>query len=75
MVIMQDALPKIKQFLKPAGLSDSAQQHISSFIVAFIMHVGRMSAASASNSVRIQSRHRAQARRLTSKSVIYRRQC
>ena len=63
MVIMQDALPKIKQFLKPAGLSETAQLHVSSFIVAFIMHVGRMSAATASHSIRIDSRHRAQAMR------------
>jgi hypothetical protein len=63
MVIMQDALPKIKQFLKPAGLSETAQLHVSSFIVAFIMHVGAMSAATASHSIRIQARHRAQAMR------------
>ena len=63
MVIMQDALPKIKQFLKPAGLNETAQLHVSSFIVAFIMHVGAMSAATASHSIRIQARHRAQAMR------------
>ncbi len=63
MVIMQDALPKIKQFLRPAGLSETAQRHVSCFIVAFIMHLGRMSAATASHSIRIDSRHRAQAMR------------
>ena len=63
MVIMQDALPAIKRFLKPANLGETAERQITGFIVAFIMHVGRMSAASASNAIRIQPRHRAQAMR------------
>ena len=40
MVIMQDALPGIKRFLKAAGLSQAAEQHVSGFMVAFIMHLG-----------------------------------
>ena len=63
MVIMQDALPGIKRFLKVAGLGETAQQYVTRFIVAFILHLGRMSAAAASSSVRIDPRHRAQAMR------------
>jgi hypothetical protein len=60
-VIMQDALPGIKRFMKGLELSESAERHVVGFIVAFIMRVGRMSAATASTSVRISPRHRAQA--------------
>jgi hypothetical protein len=63
MVIMQDALPGIKRFLKAAGLRETAERHVTGFIVAFIMHLGQMSASSASNAVRIHPRHRAQAMR------------
>jgi len=63
MVIMDDVLPGIKRFLKAAGLSEAAERHVSGFIVAFIMHLGRMSAAAASGAIRIHPRHRAQAMR------------
>ena len=63
MVIMQDALPGIKRFLKAANFGETTERHVTGFIVAFIMHLGRMSAASASSSIRIHSRHRAQAMR------------
>jgi hypothetical protein len=63
MVIMQDAVPGIKRFLKAAGLGETAEAHVTRFMVAFIMHLGRMSAAAASNSVRMHPRHRAQAMR------------
>lgn len=62
-VIMQDALPGVKRFLKAAGLRKTAEQHVTAFIVAFVMHWGRMSAAAASSAIRIQPRHRAQAMR------------
>ena len=60
MVIMQDALPKIKRFLKGTGLSETAAQHVTGFLVAFVMHLGRMSVAQAATAVRIRPRHRAQ---------------
>jgi hypothetical protein len=60
---MQDALPGIKRFLKPLGLRPAVEAHVTGFIVAFIMRVGRMSAAAASCSLRIHPRHRAQAMR------------
>ncbi len=63
MVIMQDALPGIKRFLKVAGFKESTQRHVTGFIVGFVMHVGRMSAAAASNTIRMHPRHRAQAMR------------
>jgi hypothetical protein len=63
MVIMQDALPGIKRFLKVAGLKETTQRHVTGFIVAFIMHLGRMSATAASSAIRIHPRHRAQAMR------------
>jgi hypothetical protein len=63
MVIMQDALPGIKRFLKPLGLSAAAEGHVISFITAFMMHLGRMSAAAAGSAIRLHPRHRAQAMR------------
>jgi hypothetical protein len=63
MVIMQDALPGIKRFLKPLRFSQAAEAHVSGYIVAFMMHLGRMSAAAASSSIRLHPRHRAQAMR------------
>jgi len=63
MVIMQDALPGIKRFLKAADLGEATERHVTGFIVAFIMHLGRMSAASAGGAIRMHPRHRAQAMR------------
>lgn len=54
MVIMQDALPGIKRFLKAAGLGETTERYVTGFIVAFSMHVGRMSATAASSAIRIQ---------------------
>jgi len=68
MVIMQDALPKINRFLKNAGLSEMAKRHVMGFIVAFVMHIGRMSAAQAASAIRIHSRHRAQMMRFLAKN-------
>jgi hypothetical protein len=62
-VIMQDALPGIKRFLKVAGLKETTGRYVTGFIIAFIMHLGRMSAAAASSAIRIHPRHRAQAMR------------
>jgi hypothetical protein len=63
MVIMQDALPGIKRFVKVAGFDEDTERHVIGFIVAFLMHCGRMSAAAAGNAIRIDPRHRAQAMR------------
>ena len=37
------------RFLKAAGLGKTAERHVTGFIVAFVMHLGRMSAAAASS--------------------------
>jgi hypothetical protein len=57
---MQDSLPQIKRFLKGTGLSEMTTRHITGFLVAFVMHLGRMSAAQAATAIRIEPRHRAQ---------------
>ena len=63
MVMMQDALPGVKRFLKAAGFRETVERHVTGFIVAFVMHLGRMSAAAAGGAIRIHPRHRAQAMR------------
>ena len=63
MAIMQDALPGIKRFMKAAGLGETSERYVTAFMLAFLMHFGRMCAAAASNAIRIHQRHRAQAMR------------
>jgi hypothetical protein len=63
MVIMQDAVPGIKRFMKAVGCEDRVVHHVTRFMVAFMMHAGRMSSATASSAIRIHPRHRAQAMR------------
>ena len=60
MVIMQDAMPALKRFLKPAALKGHALAFIIRFVAAFVMHCGRMSASQAAGAVRSEPRHRAQ---------------
>lgn len=64
MVIMQDALPELKRFLKPVGLKERMRGLVIRCIVAFIMHLGRMAATRAASAVRSEPRHRAQLCRL-----------
>jgi Transposase DDE domain len=60
MVIMQDALPGLKRFLKPVGLNERMLALVVRWVVAFVMHLGRMAAARAATAVRSEPRHRAQ---------------
>jgi hypothetical protein len=60
MVIMQDALPGLKRFLKPLGLNERLLALVIRCMVAFVMHLGRMAAARAATAVRSEPRHRAQ---------------
>jgi len=60
MVIMQDALPGLKRFLKPAALKHRALAFVIRFVAAFVLHCGRMSACQAAGAVRSEPRHRAQ---------------
>jgi len=59
MVIMGNALPELKRFLRPLGLRPRAAQLLTCCVVAFVMHLGRMGAARAAGSVRSEPRHRA----------------
>jgi Transposase DDE domain len=59
-MIMQEALPGIKRFLKPAGLKERVLGLTIRCVAAFCLHWGRMSAVQAAGSVRSEPRHRAQ---------------
>jgi hypothetical protein len=59
-LIMQDALPHSKTFLKPTCLSKRAQGLVIRCIVAFLMHLGKMSASNVAGAIRTEPRHRAQ---------------
>lgn len=63
MVLMQDALPAVKRFLKAAGLGERAEAFVIRLMIAFVMHLGRMSAAQAAGAIRTDPRHRAQVAR------------
>jgi hypothetical protein len=72
MVIMQDAVPGLKRFLKPAGLNDRMLALVIRWIVAFVMHLGRMAAARAATAVRSEPRHRAQLGRFLGRKLLRR---
>jgi hypothetical protein len=59
-MIMQEALPGIKRFLKPLGLKERVAGLAIRCVAAFILHWGRMSAVQAAGAVRSEPRHRAQ---------------
>jgi hypothetical protein len=60
MLIIQDTLPHIKTFLKPVALGKRARGLLLRCLIAFLMHLGKMSAAQAAGAVRTEARHRAQ---------------
>jgi len=59
-MIMQEALPGIKRFLKPLGLKERVFGLTIRCVAAFCLHWGRMSAVQAAGAVRSEPRHRAQ---------------
>jgi hypothetical protein len=59
-MIFQEALPHIKTFLKPVALGRRAQALVIRCLIAFLMHLGKMSASQAAGAVRTDARHRAQ---------------
>jgi len=59
-LILQDALPSIKTFLAPLNLKHQARDLTIRCVIAFLMHLGKMSAARVSGAVRTEARHRAQ---------------
>ena len=63
MLIMQDALPLFKSFLKPVSLKQRARQLVLRCVIAFLMHLGKMSASRVAGAVRTDARHRAQVSR------------
>jgi len=71
MVMMQDALPGVNRFLKGSGLGPAATRHVVGFVVAFAMHIGRMSAVQAAAAIRIKPRHRAQVMRFLAKQYAW----
>jgi DDE family transposase len=72
MIILQDALPGLKRFLQPVGLKDRALALVMRWVVAFIMHLGRMGAVRAATAVRSQPRHRAQTGRFLGRMLLRR---
>ena len=62
-LIMQDALPLFKSFLKPVSLKPRARQLVLRCVIAFLMHLGKMSASRVAGAVRTDARHRAQVSR------------
>src|SRR5262245_3926943 len=59
-MIFPEALPLIKTFLKPVTLGRRAQALLIRCLVAFLMHLGKMSASQAAGAIRTDARHRAQ---------------
>jgi hypothetical protein len=72
MVIMQDALPGLKRFLKPVGLNERMLALVIRCVVAFVMHFGRMAAVRAATAVRSEPRHRAQVCRFMGRRLLRR---
>ena len=72
MVIMPNALPGLKRFLKPVGLPGRMQALVIRCVVAFVMHLGRMAAARAASAVRSEPRHRAQLCRFLGRKLLRR---
>jgi hypothetical protein len=71
-VIMQDALPGLKRFLKPVGLNERMLALVIRCVVAFVMHLGRMGAARAATAVRSEPRHPAQVCRFLGRKLLRR---
>ena len=73
MLIMQDALPLFKSFLKSVSLKPRARELVLRCVIAFLMHLGKMSASRAAGAVRTDARHRAQVSRFLGRG--YWRRC
>lgn len=57
-MMMQDALPGVKRFLKVVKIEPWIQGYIIGFIAGFVAHLGRMSASQAAQAIRTRARHR-----------------
>jgi hypothetical protein len=60
MIMVAEALPNFKSFLREIPLSDTARLLAIRVIAAFVLHAGRMSCLQAAGAVRCEARHRAQ---------------
>jgi hypothetical protein len=60
LVILQDALPPLQRFLQPVGLKERMLAWVIRWVVAFVMHGGRLTASRAATAVRSEPRQRAQ---------------
>lgn len=69
-MIMQEALPAIKRFLKPVALKPCVLGLTIRCVAAFCLHFGRMSAVQAAGAVRSEPRHRAQICRFLSRKYL-----
>ena len=58
-MMMLDALPGCKRFLRSAKTSPQVMEFLIRLIAAFTSHLGRMSASQAAGAIRTQARHRA----------------
>src|SRR4029077_10005901 len=67
-MIFPNTLPHIQRFLKPLALAKTTQTLLIRCRVAFLMHLGKMSAAQAAGSIRTQACHRAQISRFLGRS-------
>jgi IS4 transposase len=72
-MIVQEALPGIKTFLKPAGLNKQSLGLVIRCIAAFCLHWGRMSTVQAASVVRSEPRHRAQVGRFLGRKSLHKR--
>ncbi len=58
-MMMPNSLPLIKSFFRHSGLDEHVQGFVTRMILAFVMHLGRMSATQAAGAIRTEPRHRA----------------
>jgi len=65
--MMQNALPKLNEFVKLLKLNGTREALAIRMIMAFVVHQGRMSASQAAGAVRAEPRHRAQLTRFLSR--------
>src|SRR5829696_2754951 len=72
-MIVQDALPRIKTFLRPTGLNKPALGLVVRCVAAFCLHWGRMSTVQAASVVRSEPRHRAQVGRFLGRKSLHKR--
>jgi hypothetical protein len=74
-IILPQALPQLKPFLRPLALKPRFSALLVRCLVAFVMHCGRMAACRAATAVRSQPCHRAQITRFLGRQALRRLSC